>query len=308
MSKQFIIILFFSLLILIPCVIAQLTIGVSPPVVYLGVMEPDSSKIVRFNLISTSGEVILTYLTPMNGDLGWFKASKYNDYLSNFSEQESASWIRFTKNPVEVEETLGGTIKGASEVRFIVKLPEDVEPGYHMGMIGLDPVGASKNAMFSIKTTVPLIFIFRIPGNAFRSARIIDVVPGGYSEGNLKLKMFIENTGTVTLQSFKGKLDIFDKDGEKITSLSEGENSIEPGEVRVINLLWSVRDIEEGEYDVLATFDYSTDSTSKNTTIEVSKISIIPSPRVIEGVYVFPWWILIIIVVIFIISYFIYKS
>jgi len=306
--KQLIIITSFLLLILISDVNAQLTIGVSPPVLYLGEMGPGSSKIARFNLISTSSEVILTYLTPMNGRLGWFSRSNYKGYVSNFSEQDLISWVEFTKNPVEVERTTGGTIKGASEVKFILNVPENVESGYHMGQISLDPVGPTERAMFNIKATVPLIFVFKVPGDALRNTRIIDLVPGDYSRGNLNLKMFVQNTGTVTLQSFKGFVDIFDEDGEKIASLSGGGNSIEPDEVRIINFLWSLEDIEEGVYNASAIFDYKTGSTSKNTTIEVVKIPILPTPRVVEEVYVFPWWVVIALIVIFIIAYFIYKS
>jgi len=308
MYKKFVIIISLILLILISSVNAQLTIGVSPPVLYLGEIEPGSSKIARFNLISTSSEVILTYLTPMNGRLDWLKTSDYKYYTSNYSEQDVTPWIEFTKNPVEVKQTLGGTIKGASEATFILKTPENTEPGYHMGQIYLDPAGATKRSMFNIKATVPLIFIFKVPGKAIRSARIIDVVPGDYSGNDLKLKMFVQNTGTVTLQTYKGMVDIFNGDGKRIGSLTGSGNSIKPGEMRVINLLWSVKDIEEGVYDASVIFDYSTGSVSKNTMIEVTKVSVIPIPKVVEEVYVLPWWILVAVIVIFVIAYFIYRS
>jgi hypothetical protein len=308
MYKHLIIITSLFLLILISGINAQLTIGVSPPVLYLGDIEPGSSKIARFKLLSTSSEVILTYLTPRYGNLDWFSTSDYKDYISNFSEQDVTSWVELTKNPVEVEETTGGTIKGASEVTFILRVPEDAEPGYHMGMINLDPVGPTERGMFNIKATVPLVFIFKTPGCAVRNARIIDAVPGDYSEGYLKLTMFIQNTGTVTLQSFINNIDIFDKDGEKITSFSGGGNSIAPSEIGTFNFLWAVNDVDKGSYDASVKFDYSTGLTHKNTTIEVTKVPIIPTPKVVEEVYVFPFWILIALIVIFIIAYFIYRT
>lgn len=306
MFKRFIITILFLSLFSISYVYAQLTIGVSPHILDFGNINPDSSKIARFKAISSSGEVILTYLIPMDGRLDWFKTSDYKNYASNFSEQSISPWVEFINNPVEVERTEGGTIKGASEVMFILNVPEDVEPGYHMGMINLDPVGPAKRAMFNIKAVVPLIFIFRVPGDAIRDARIIDVVPGDYSDGNLNLKMFVQNTGTVTLQSFKGTIDVFDKDDGKIFTLSRGGNSIKPGEIDSLNILWPVRDVEEGVYDVTATFDYSTGLVSKNTTIEVTKIPL-PVPRVVKEVYVFPWWVLLVVMIIFVIAYLIYK-
>jgi len=306
MYKRFIITTSLFSLIFILSVNAQLNIGVSPPVLDLGNINPDSSKIARFNLISTSSEVILTYMTPTDGRLDWFKTSDYKNYASNFSEQSISSWVEFIKNPVEVEQTEGGTIKGASEVVFILKVPKDLEPGYHMGIIKLDPMGPEKRAMFNIKAVVPLIFIFRVPGNAIRNARIIDVVPGDYSGDNLNLNIFVQSTGTVTLQSIKGIIDIFDKNGKKIITLKTGGNSIKPGEVSNFNLLWPVRDVEEGVYDTTITFDYSTGLVSKNTTIKVTKISI-PTPQVVKEVYVFPWWVLLAIIIIFVIAYLIYK-
>jgi len=285
---------------------AQLNIGVSPPILDLGIINPDSSRIVRFNLLSTSTEVVLTYMTPLNENLDWFKRSDYKNYASNFSEQNIISWVEFISNPVEVKLTQGGTIKGANEVTFILKVPNDAEPGYHTGMIKLDPMGPEKKAMLNIKAVVPFIFIFRVPGNAIRDARIIDVVPGDYSRDNLNLKMFVQNTGTVTLQSYKGIIDIFDKNDKKIVTLSTGGNNIKPGETSTFNVLWPVSNVDEGVYDAKITFDYSTGLVSKNTTIKVTKVHI-PTPQVFKEAYVFPWWVILVLIIIFVIAYFIYK-
>ena len=97
MHKKFLIITLIVLLTLFSYVNAQLTIGVSPPVLYLGDIDPGSSRIARFRLISTSSEVILTYLTPMNGRLGWFSTSDYRNYASNFSEQDVSAWVELPK-------------------------------------------------------------------------------------------------------------------------------------------------------------------------------------------------------------------
>jgi len=306
MYKKLIITTLFFSLIFIWHVNAQLNIGVSPPVLDLGTIDPDVSKIARFNVISTSGEVILTYLTPSEGTLDWFKNSDYKDYSFNLSEQSISQWVEFINNPAEVKRTEGGTIKGASEIVFILNVPKNAEPGYHMGIINLDPVGPEKGAMFNIKAVVPLIFIFKVPGNAIRNARIIDIVPGDYTGDYLNLKMFAQNTGTVTLKQLIGTIDIFDRDGEKITTLSTSGNSIKPGEVISLNTLWLIKDVEKGVYDAKLTLDYSTGLVSKNTTIEVTKI-FLPTPHVVEEIYVFPWWAILAVIIIFVIAYLIYK-
>ena len=304
--KGFIITSLFFSLIFILSVNAQLNIGVSPPVLNLGNINPDSSKIARFYLISPSSETILTYMTPVDGKIDWFKNSDFKDYTSNFSEQSVSSCVEFINNPVKLEQTKDEMIKGASEVTFILKVPKDIEPGYHMGMINLNPAGPEKKAMFNIKAVVPLTFIFSVPGKAIRDARIIDIVPGDYSGDNLNLKMFVQNIGTVTLQSVNGIIDIFDKDGKKIITLSTSGNRIKPDEVSNFNLLWPVRNVEEGIYNAKLTFDYSTCIVSKNTTIKVTKISI-PTPQVVKEAYVFPWWVILVLIIIFVIAYFIYK-
>jgi len=301
-------ILFTSLfyLVLILNVNAQLNIGVSPHILNLGNINPDSSRIVKFNLISTSDDVVLTYMTPMDGNIDKFKTTNYRDYASNFSEQSVSSWVEFINNPAEVEKTEGGTIKGASEVKFILKISEDVEPGYHMGLIKLDPKGPEKEAMFNIKAVVPLIFIFQVEGKAVRDARIIDLIPGEYSGNNLKLKVFVENTGTVTLTTFNNIVEIFDDDGERIIKLESGGSRIKPNEVASFNLLWPIRDVEEGVYNANVTFDYSTGSATKKTTVEVSK-ALMPTPQVVKEGYPFTWWVVLVLIIIFIIAYLIYR-
>jgi hypothetical protein len=305
--KKIIFLYLFIFLVFISKVNSQLTIGVSPPILDLGEIDPDSTKIARFNLITSSNEVILTYLTPTNGRFDWIGSSSYKNHMSNFSEQDIVSWVEFTKNPAQVERTEGGTIKGASEVTFILDVPEDVESGYHVGNIDLDPIGPQKGGMFNIKATVPLVFVFKVSGKAVRSARIIDIVPGEYSGNSLNLKMFVENTGTVTLKTFVGKVDVFDSD-EKIASLSGSTSTIKPGEIGIITLPWSGNNVEEGFYDVSGIFDYSSDLTIKNTTIEVSKIHKIPTSKVVEEAYVFPWWIIGALIIIFTLAYFIYRD
>jgi len=175
-----------------------------------------------------------------------------------------------------------------------------------MGLIKLDPKGPEKEAMFNIKAVVPLIFIFQVEGKAVRDARIIDLIPGEYSGDNLKLKVFVENTGTVTLTTFNSIVEIFDVDGKRIIELKAGGSRIKPGQVSTFNLLWPVRNVEEGIYDANVTFDYSTGLTTKKTTVEMSK-ALMPTPQVVKEGYPFPWWVVLVLIIIFIIAYLIYR-
>ena len=66
-----------SFLLIIPEYHAQLTVGVSPPVLYLGEIEPGTSKIARFYLVTSSQEKFFVYMTSTKDDIRIFKNTKY---------------------------------------------------------------------------------------------------------------------------------------------------------------------------------------------------------------------------------------
>jgi hypothetical protein len=233
----------------------------------------------------------------------------------NYSEQDILPWIEFIKNPVEVTKTeeksttkAGSTIKGATEINFIIKVPKNAEPGYHMGIITLDPLTRKTGRTISIKGVVPFTFIFKVPGKAVRDGKIFEVTSSGYSGDFLNIDIFFQNTGTVTITTLPTYIKIFDKKNNNIDSFTWSALYLKPGEMQHLTAHWDVRNVEFGVYDAEVKIDYISGYASKKSTIELHERLQMPPARVVEKEFVFPWWVVAILALIVIIAYIYYKS
>lgn len=306
-----------SFLLIIPEYHAQLTVGVSPPILDLGEVEPGTSKIARFYVVTSSEEKFFVYMKPTKGDISTFMTSKYKDFVSNYSEEDISSWIKFLNNPVELKEPeerqitkAGVPIAGAREVIFILKVPDDAEPGYHWSTISLDPTthqGAP--SMIAIKAVVPLKLIFKVSGNAIREGKILEISSGNYVHGELLVNVYFQNTGTITLGAGPGSVEIFDERGS-LGSVTTNFNYVKPGETIKFFGSWLPKDIEYGKYNATAKIGYVTGSATKKSVIDVYERPTPPVGKVIEEEFVFPSWaiVLIFIVVVIIALIYYYKS
>jgi hypothetical protein len=289
------------------------SVGVSPPVLDLGEIRPGESKIATFYVITISEGISLVQLTKEKANIDFLKKNEYKDKLLNYSEEDILPWIEFINNLVELKKTdnslktkTGSSIRGAKEVNFIINVPKNAEPGYHMGMINLNPITSESGKMFTIKAIAPLTFIFKIPGKAIREGRIFEVSSGSYSNNGLILDIFFQNTGTVSMNALPAEIKIFGKNGNSIWTVYSSYAYTRPGELKHITALWDVKGVEYGKYNANATIDYSSGYAFKESTIEVYERPEMPLPRVVEKGFVFPWWVLIILIVI-IAAYIYYK-
>jgi len=306
-----------SFLFIIPAYNAQLSVGVSPPVLDLGEVKPGTSRIARFYLVTSSKDKFFVHMTPTQDDISTFKTTEYKDFVYNYSEENVISWVEFLSNPVELKEPqqkqrtkAGAPITGAREIIFILKVPEDAESGYHSGKISLDPTNfKGAPSMFAIKAVVPLKFVFKVPGKAIREGKIFEISSGNYVDDKLFVNVYFQNTGTVTMGVGPGSVDIFDERGS-LGSLSTNFAYVKPGETVTFSGFWFPEDVELGEYNAIATIGYFTGSVSKQSVIDVYKRPAPPVGKVVEEEFVFPWWaiILIFIVVVIIALYKYYKS
>ncbi len=313
-NLRYILTLILFLILITPGIHAQ-SVGVSPVVLNLNEIQPGTSRIVRFYVVTASDEVLLVQLVKTKGDIDMLKKNEYKDVLMNYSDQDILPWIEFIKNPVELvksEETsktkAGSTIKGAREVNFIIKVPKDAEPGYHMGVITLDPLTPKTGRTVSIKTIVPFTFIFKVPGKAVRDGKIFEVSSGSYYNDGLIINIFFQNTGTVTISTLPLEIKISDKKNNPVDSLSSAAVYIKPGEMKQLTALWHIENVELGNYNAEVKIDYVSGYALKKSTIEVYGKPLIVPARVVEKEFVFPWWVFVILALIVIVAYIYYKS
>jgi hypothetical protein len=318
MRKIILFVLLISFMLLMPEYRAQLAVGVSPPILDLGEIEPGTSKIARFYLVTSSEEKFIVYMTPTKDDISTFMTTKYKDFVYNYSEEDIGSWVEFLSNPVELEKPQEGQttkagvpIVGAREIIFILKVPKNAEPGYHSGIINLNPTGSHEApSMITIKAVVPLKFIFKVPGKAIREGKILEISSGNYeSDNRLNVIIYFQNTGTVTMGVGPAVVNIFDERG-LLDSLSSNFDYVKPGKIATFSGFWFPKDIKLGRYNATAKIDYFTGSVSKQSFIDVYERPTPPVGKVVEKEFVFPWWMiaLLFIVVVIIALIYYYKS
>jgi len=318
MQKIIFFVLIISFFLIIPEYHAQLEVGVSPLLLDLGEVEPGTSKIARFYLVTSSQEKFFVYMTSTKDDIRIFKNTKYKEFVNNYSEEDVSSWVEFLSNPVELKEPeesqstkAGVPIAGAREIIFILKVPDDADPGYHSGIINLNPVGSVEApSMITIKAVVPLKFVFKVPGKPIREGKILEISSGKYGiDGRLYVNVYFQNTGTVTMGVGPGTVDILDERGS-FGSLFTNFAYVKPGETTILSGFWFPKDIELGKYNATASIDYFTGYAFKKSVIDVYKPPTPPVGKVVEEEFVFPWWVLVIIfiVVVIIALLYYYKS
>ncbi len=310
---KLLIIFFYFFLISTPLVNSgSISLGISPDYLDLGEIESGESKIARFYVITHSNELFLVNLGSSRvTDTAMFNKDEYKDALQFYSEQDSSQWISFVNNPVKLlppneilEKTKGGgTIKGMREISFILKVPEDAEPGYHVGEINMDPQVVHGTESIGIKSTMPMRYIFKVKGNAIRSGKILDVTTNGIRGTRLWLKIFYKNIGTVTTFIDNGNIIILNSDGKTIGSTSTNMGYVEPGSIKEFDGFIDYSYIEEGTYPVKAKVSFLTGSVEGDGVINIVKSSEIPTAKVIQGEKEkeFPLWIIILLITIVIV-------
>jgi hypothetical protein len=296
--------LFFIIMTAVNLCTAQVTVGVSPPVLDLGEINRGEIKIGKFNIITSTQNTLIVRLEAARGKADFFTPSNYWQYLSNYSEEDTKTWISFVSNPVELEPTNipGTSIKSAREVTFFLSVPEDAEAGYHTAYIMLDPKSAQQSTKpISIRTVFPLTILFKVPGQAIRDGKIYDTTFLGVSSDTTYFNTVFQNTGTVTMMITSGKIRIYNSSGE-VAVADLPSTYVKPGEIKNIRSLVN-RALPPGEYRLQTIVYFSSGYAEKNSTISITENPLIAKPIEKQR---FPWWIIIIILVM-LLAYYWYK-
>ena len=302
-------------LILIPLTnSSSISLGISPGYLNLGEIEPGDSKIARFYVITPSDELFLVYLGSSQAtDMLIFNLFD-EDLLPFYSEEDPSSWINFINNPVKLlppNETLektegGGIVKGMREISFIIKVPENAEPGYHIGEIHTDPQVATGIESVSIKSTIPIKYIFKVKGNAVRSGEILDITTNNIKGDRLWLKIFYKNTGNVTTFVDSGNIVILNNEKRAIGSIPTTRGYVKPGDIKELDGFMDYSYIEEGTYPVKAEVSFLTGVAKGESVITIVKPSDIPTGKIVQEEKKFPLWVVLALIII-VILYILFK-
>ncbi len=299
--------LIFLIILSIKIAYSQVTVGVSPPVLDLGEINRGETKIAKFNIITSTQDTLVVRLEATRGKADFFTPNNYWTYLSNYSEEDTKSWITFVSNPVDLEAANipGTNIKSAREVTFFLSVPENAESGYHTAYIMLDPKVAKQTGKpISIRTIFPLTILFKVPGDAIRDGKIYSTEFQGTSYDTTYFNTVFQNTGTVTILITSGDLRIYNSSGYLVSSGKLPSTYVGPGEIKNIRSLINEA-LKPGEYKIQTIVYFSSGYAEKNSTINVSETQIIYEKKIEKPK--FPWIILVIILVMML-AYYWYKK
>jgi len=312
-SVIFILLFLFSIS-FIPKTEGGISVGISPAYLNLGEVEPGQSKIARFYLVTSTKEKMIVHLGSSKGDMNIYGREEFEGLIRYHSEEDVSSWVEFLNNPSELlpPDKVPGELNVGQlrEVTFILKIPESAEPGYHTGIIHMDPkIVRSEEADVYVKSIVPLAYIFKVKGDAIRSGNVIDIVQKEYSKEAIWVQIFYENTGTVTTYVNQGTLWFYDKDGKLVLEETTDARLVKPGEIKEFNSFIKVGEIEDGEYDVEVTIGHRTETLTKKLKLDIvrQKPTQIQSGKVTGEQWKISWKTILIILVIILIAYIILR-
>ena len=195
------------------------------------------------------------------------------------------------------------------KVEAIVKVPADAEPGYHIGYFTPSPrissaTGDIGGAALMFVSLVEIGYIFRVEGEAVRKGSIMGFDCLRDSAGTARIEVLFKNTGTVTMTAEALSIEIYNSTG-RVASLKSGVVKTGPGEIVSLEAGWDVSSAELGEYRAVTNVSWMTGYEEYEGVIGLTEYSgappvtgevVIPKE---EAGFVFPVWIVPIVILIF---------
>lgn len=285
-------------------------VGVSPLVLDLGTVDPGSRVSVTFFVVTSSEDEFLVQMIAQRGNADFFDKAQYTHLISNYSQEDASSWIKFLDNPVVLQpgkEIEKSGIRGSHPVNFILEVPTDAEPGYHNVLITPTPaVPEDFGTGATIVTQTSMTLLFNVPGEAIRQGKILDITRGDYTNGRLELNIYFQNTGTVTIFPQADLVEFFDVNGNLLETTRSNGEYFAPDELIPLKAYVVANDLEDEEYLVNAEASYITGFVSKDAVISLAGAPPPIQTPSQEQPLDFPWWVFLVPIII-VIAYWYYR-
>ncbi|MBC5793080.1 MAG: hypothetical protein H8Z69_03510 [Nanohaloarchaea archaeon] len=245
--------------------VASVSVGVAPGFKDLGNVEPGQSLDITFYVVTSDVDDVFNLQPnlgkPMVSDIFSGQFTEPDEV----SEEDFESWADFQQdysiNPNTTKEYSysGGTINAQGKMTFSLNIPNDAEPGYHVGTVNLNPrldrATGSGYGTSTLGLTVPR-FVFRVDGNAEREVKLADLRGIRIGENEVQVIAQMRNTGTVTTSITEGNATVVEN-GRREGVINFNEVKLEPGEFGEITGIWR-GNIEGGNYEIEGMADYRT--------------------------------------------------
>jgi len=239
---------------------AQAQISTTPGFLDAGELEPGTEAEITYFVSVTADENVtldVEVTEPISSRL-WGDDIPIEE--NEYSQEDISGWVdapdQITVDPSnEVNREFGG---GNAELVVEIDIPDDAEPGYHAGMVRLDPVNVDLDDGFgagAYSASIPE-FMFRVPGEASRQIELSDLEAIRTGEEEVQLLATFRNTGTVTVRSEGGEAEVVNNNGRSEGTVYVSEFTVSPGETTQVDATWSGTD--GGQYSLEGTVDYIT--------------------------------------------------
>jgi len=241
-------------------------VGVAPGVNEIGEIDRGETREFEFYIQTDRDnlEVDTSLTRPSTQILRDGYAYDYGIEKNEYSAEPISDWISFREPEYydnrKIETEKGGTITVDGKLTYFLDIPQDAEPGYHIGIVKLNPSITGGDATVNTRSVSDHVFVFRVPGNAERSVEVENVEALRTGDSTVRLEAEARNTGTVTTRVVSSDADILSDSGQKITDYNIGGEFIEPGETKTITSGWSSNegDITAGNYQTRGQLNYLT--------------------------------------------------
>ena len=263
----------------------SLSIGTAPGVLDIGEVKAGQTVYFKFYLTTNSKSDILVSMTPIpvHPDMYYRNQTRRYTFIPmEASQQDIKSWIKIINNPVILSPSHvkvvylpnGGVVRANAEVNVELKVPKDAEPCYYAYSINLSPkltAGGGGMGVTTIAVT-RFIFVFKVKGNAVREGKIVDILADREGMTRARIDVLFKNTGTCTMRARVNPAKLYNNFGNLSTTLSSGYVLVPPTKTVVLSTYWNSPDVEEGDYRVDATVDYTTGKTDMSKTVTIPKV------------------------------------
>ena len=209
-------------------VAALSSIGTAPGYRDLGTIDRGESRQVTFYIVSDATqtfEVQANYREPLFSRV----FSDGSQIKSEYSRQPIQDWIGFDQSSyvVDPNDTTTRTLESRApvssqgSVTFTINVPQNAEPGYRAGGVGLSPTSLESEGAFGSKNIVIArpTFSFRVPGDVQRDIDLVDLRGVRIDDNAAQIVAEFRNTGTVTTLMDGGSIPKLNEANQQVGSV-----------------------------------------------------------------------------------------
>ena len=262
-------------------------IGTAPGLKDLGTVERGSTEKVDVYLLTDLNQpfTVNPSFNRPGSTVFSNEGSNYDFKPEKASRESIEDWIDFPRQSFAVDPASstainlenGGQANARGSFSFFLDVPKDAEPGYHAGAINLNPKlnpdGGSGTSINTFGLT-QFIFVFRVPGEAIKNVKILDVNALRTEENSVRIDYLLKNNGTVTVNMNRAKTKIYDSYGRKSAEFVTGGMYLSPGESRVVKSWWRNDNVSGGDYRVESDLNYITGEASIDQTLNIPDVPV----------------------------------